>query len=580
MSKTNTIRDNIRSLRFKFLIAAVLLLLVVMAIIVYIRFYTMDALRDQVAQVNTEMVGLYLKDLDSHLNNTSKALANFIVDNSAFRNYFNAYSIDDMPLILIKIIEEMRKQMISEKLVEAIYMYDPANDLLIYAVASDANSQTINQVNTKIRYIIDNRQIRPLRYNNWSAFFSQEKGFLHRVIERDGIYVGAWVDVDKLASSMNREMTNKNRKIIFVSKEGTALSDISFVKEHGIDLQQSFTDYYLSGKNHKHIVVGQNSSQGDFALLSLTRDDALFAEFPVIAQILITVALPMILYLVLYALFLRRTLLSPMQRLQKAMADVGRGNVDSQLNMSESSTEFRVINRTFDTMLTQIHQLKIDNYEQKIQSQQFELEHLKLQINPHFFMNSLNVLYALAKSKNYDLIMEMSLHLIRYFRYMFANKASLVPLSQELEHIQNYMAIQKRRFPEQIDCIINTQSFLANHPIPPFCIHTFVENSVKYSSPMDTPIRIDINTELLTEAEKNYLKITVKDNGCGYAPRILEKLNQEQPIFDEYGERIGIANVRDRLKIIYNGQAKLLCTNQPEGGALNQIYIPLRGGHG
>ena len=62
------------------------------------------------------------------------------------------------------------------------------------------------------------------------------------------------------------------------------------------------------------------------------------------------------------------------------------------------------MNQTFNAMSGEIESLKIDIYERQVEKQRIELEKLQMQTNPHFLMNSLNIIYNLAKNKNTNLI--------------------------------------------------------------------------------------------------------------------------------------------------------------------------------
>ena len=77
------------------------------------------------------------------------------------------------------------------------------------------------------------------------------------------------------------------------------------------------------------------------------------------------------------------------------------------------------MNSTFNNMLEEIDKLKSDVYEEKISRQKAELKHLQGQVNPHFYLNSLNIIYTLARTGELELLEEMCTCLIDYFRYMF-----------------------------------------------------------------------------------------------------------------------------------------------------------------
>jgi two-component system sensor histidine kinase YesM len=128
------------------------------------------------------------------------------------------------------------------------------------------------------------------------------------------------------------------------------------------------------------------------------------------------------------------------------MGKVKGGNWSVRVETDKDAEEFRILGRSFNTMMTEIQTLRVNVFEEQLNKQREELQRLQMQVNPHFFLNSLNIIYNLAKVKNYSLIMEMSLSLIRYFRFLFRSNISLVKLKEELDHTRNYLGIQSMRF--------------------------------------------------------------------------------------------------------------------------------------
>jgi two-component system sensor histidine kinase YesM len=255
-----------------------------------------------------------------------------------------------------------------------------------------------------------------------------------------------------------------------------------------------------------------------------------------------------------------------------AMKHIRDGNLEARIKPYPTSDEFQTVNDTFNNMIDQIHELKINIYEEKINRQKSELKHLQLQINPHFFLNSLNIIHTLARAKDFELIQEMTLCLIQYFRYMFRSNLTFVMLKDELQHVRNYIRIQELRFPESLSFQLEAPEFLLNTPVPPLIIHTFVENTIKYAVTLDDPVKLAVKIELM---ENNCIKITISDSGKGFKEDILKELKAGHSIIDEQGEHIGIWNVQRRIQLLYKDQAKITLANGKPKGALIEIILPL-----
>jgi two-component system sensor histidine kinase YesM len=265
-----------------------------------------------------------------------------------------------------------------------------------------------------------------------------------------------------------------------------------------------------------------------------------------------------------------------MKTLIQGMNQIMRGDLNTRLNENHSS-EFAFLMGTFNNMVTQISKLKIDVYEEKIRTQDAEFGLLQVQIRPHFYLNSLNIIHSLAAIKEYALIQKMTQLLAEYFRFIIQTKNGTVSLESEIRHIQNYLEIQKLRFPNQLNYEIVLPDRFRNCIILPLTIQTFVENSIihGFASRKELFV-IRILVDANDQAADDLLWIEVSDNGIGFPEPILRKLQDgtyENEVFDD--GHLGIQNVMQRQRIQYDAKAKLLFNNGANKGAEIKIGIPL-----
>ena len=202
---------------------------------------------------------------------------------------------------------------------------------------------------------------------------------------------------------------------------------------------------------------------------------------------------------------------------------------------------------------------------------------LQLQIRPRFFLNCLNTIYSMAQTQLYEEIMKMSMITSNYFRYIFQNTQDLVPVKNELEHIKNYMEIQKMRYGDTFSYEIHAEEGTENIRIPPILIQTFIENAIKHSNTFDEPIIIRTDIAWMTAGGNSHenIQIQVMDTGCGFSEDILQSLNSAIPLEPQNGHRIGITNAIQRLNLLYGqGEAVITFSNLPSGGACVTILLP------
>jgi len=331
----------------------------------------------------------------------------------------------------------------------------------------------------------------------------------------------------------------------------------------------------MTGKPDRYLVVGKKSPLGNFNLVAVIPDNKILEDLPLWIRFAGVIVLGFFLLLPGFLLLLRRIVLVPLMRITTAMRKFGEGHVDFRIADKGGSEEFQVLNATFNQMADQIEALKINVYEEQLDKQKIKLQHLQLQINPHFFMNSLNIIHSFAKSGKFTLIQEMVLCLVRYFRYMFRSNLTLIPLGDELEHVQNYLRIQEIRYQGALQCEISVPSSLLDIQIPPLIIHTFVENTIIHEVSPVCPVKLFIQVELDESRPDPFLKLTIKDSGKGFRDDILSDLKAGNRIVDEEGEHIGIWNVMNRLRLIYGDKATIKFSNVVPRGASVKMVLPI-----
>ena len=174
-----------------------------------------------------------------------------------------------------------------------------------------------------------------------------------------------------------------------------------------------------------------------------------------------------------------------------------------------------------------------------------ELTYLKSQVNPHFLFNTLNNLYSMAQDAEADDLASGIARLARLMRYMiYESSADTVPLSMEINLIQNYIEIQKLRFHEDDNIAIemDVAGSFAHCAMPPMLLLPFVENAFKHGISLDQDSTINI----LLKITGDELYFTVGNT-----------VHHDQTMVDERYRGLGLANVKKRLQLLYGRQHSL-----------------------
>lgn len=180
-----------------------------------------------------------------------------------------------------------------------------------------------------------------------------------------------------------------------------------------------------------------------------------------------------------------------------------------------------------------------------------ELSNLKMQLNPHFFFNTLNNIYALIEispEKAQEAVHGLS-KLMRY--HLYDTNEELVPLDGEIDAMQSYIALMQLRLSKNAEIRVNMKVQHHNLKVAPLLFIPIIENAFKHG---------------VNPAQKSVIEISLSENG-GVICFETVNTNAPQVYADERGKKkggIGLDNLKKRLDLIYQHGYDL--SVGPEGG--------------
>src|ERR1700690_187908 len=191
---------------------------------------------------------------------------------------------------------------------------------------------------------------------------------------------------------------------------------------------------------------------------------------------------------------------------------------------------------------------------------------LQNQINPHFLFNTLNSISSLVRFDP-DTAREMMPKLATILRRLLNSTDSFVPLREEVAFIDNYLDIEVVSFgPDKLKVIKELDPASLEAMGPSMILQPLVENSIKHGlAPKVEGGSITLRSRLI----KSRLVIEVEDDGVGMGSTPLVA----QDGFG--GAGIGMANVAERLKVLYGDDAKMMIDGREGGGTLIRLRLPI-----
>ncbi len=210
-------------------------------------------------------------------------------------------------------------------------------------------------------------------------------------------------------------------------------------------------------------------------------------------------------------------------------------------------------------------QIKLEEQERLLL--QARMEALQNQINPHFLFNTLNSVSSLVRFDP-DTARELIIKLATIFRRLLNSSESFVPLRDEVEFIDNYLDIEVVRFGrDKLQVVKELEPESLEVMVPSMLLQPLVENSIKHglSSKVEGG-----SIYLRSRLSSKDLVVEVEDDGVGMgAAQLLEKPNGLG------GTGIGMANVAERLKVLYGDTAKMTIDSRDGKGTLVRLRLPL-----
>jgi sensor histidine kinase YesM len=185
---------------------------------------------------------------------------------------------------------------------------------------------------------------------------------------------------------------------------------------------------------------------------------------------------------------------------------------------------------------------------------------LQAQVEPHFLFNTLALIGQLIETDPPEAA-RVHAHLIEYLRSTLPQMRASggATLGKQVELSRAYLAIMQARMKERLQVRFEVPAFLGSAPFPPMMLQTLIENAIKHGLEPKIAGGTVLVRAYVTGAT---LQVEVCDDGVGIDPHA--------------DDGVGLANIRERLQLLYDGAAGLLITTPPGGGACATISLPYK----
>lgn len=294
----------------------------------------------------------------------------------------------------------------------------------------------------------------------------------------------------------------------------------------------------------------------------LQQQEQMYRQYIAIGALALGVAL-------LLSILISRAITTPLRKLASTMQAMEQGDLSIRSDV-HANNEVGQLSDTFNHMIATTQALMAQQLRNEEQKRQNEWKLLQAQIKPHFIYNTLDSIIWMSHAGHNEAVVEMTSALARLLRNSIGSGKEIIPLGEELAHVESYLAIQKMRYREKLQFELDIDPETRACLLPKLVLQPLVENAIYHGIKVKEQGGTVRVTSMLDEGK---LLITVEDDGAGMTAEQLSHI-YDQKDSDESSSKIGVCNVSERLHIYFGEDFGLKFFSEPDKGTTAMLILP------
>ncbi len=244
----------------------------------------------------------------------------------------------------------------------------------------------------------------------------------------------------------------------------------------------------------------------------------------------------------------------PLEEMQKLSKEISGGNLNARTELPEVE-ELTSLAVNMNLMAEKIDELIKKNIQEQKSFQKAEMKALQAQITPHFLYNTFDTILWLAEEERAEDVISITKAFSQFMRISLSKGHEWITIGQEVEHIKNYLTIQKIRYADILNYDIQMNEELKDFKIIKLVLQPLVENAIYHGIKNKRGRGYLKVTVDFTDENKSDIIFTVSDNGAGFTKERLEEVKREMETESCDSEQLssvyGVYNVNKKLKLYY-----------------------------
>ncbi len=359
-----------------------------------------------------------------------------------------------------------------------------------------------------------------------------------------------------------------------LQNEGETKNDIRAVQDNYKQLVVgSETQVSLDVGKRKFLVLKQKIDQTDWTLVYANPMDRYQGDFKQLQMLTFILVLLCLAIFVMLSWLMAMKFSKRIRVLSHSMKLVQHGDFEVRIKAGDGD-EIDDLGNGFNRMALELKNMVDEVWNVKEREKQAELKALQAQINPHFLYNTLASISYMGADYGAVEVTNMSNSLAKFYRISLSKGNNIITIYDELEHVKAYMEIQNVRFKNRIRIVYDVDEHVLEGRSPKLLLQPFVENAIMHGMWVD---KKHITIRIVIREVKGQVCWKVIDDGVGMPKeKLLSLAETEKPGTHGYG----IANVDQRIKVVFGDQYGVTVFSRPGIGTVVTIETSLSIKHG
>jgi len=392
------------------------------------------------------------------------------------------------------------------------------------------------------------------------------------------------IPFDEVNAVFNQNTMEEGEYFAITDNDGVYIYNTKYKNKIGEKADESIlptvsnqtNEYKIVNKGKVNYLVVYSKYQGNgWNIIHVLPMSVITSNAGMVRNYILLIMLLSLLLLLPILIILSSTISKPIQKLKSTVELFGEGNLSTRSEVKRMD-EIGRLQFSFNKMAEDINDLLCKNAEKNKQLRIMELNMIEYQINPHFLYNSLDTINWIAQKQGNKDIEEMAVALANFFRIGLSNGKEFIKIKDELEHVKQYLLINKIRFKDSFRFEVQAEQDILDCLTIKIILQPIVENAIKYAidkNASDGCIRV------IAKREKSDIIFEVTDNGPGIEKdrisAISNALEKHIQIDENSANGFGLFNVNKRIWMHYGDGYGITINSRIGIGTVVYIKIPL-----